>query len=198
MWAIDYEAEKCSLSLCLVPAIPVSQSPEIMSGIRNCKWKLDNKPYHHSWVSEIGIPHVFWPSLPWFLSFLKPGLCLCPAREVWLGSLNSENPSKVCLPAEFLGQVLPPQSGSSLFLGPDNKGLLSCSVSVHVHFSHLQFFELDVYNSDGSPLTTDQLFIQLEKIWNTSLQTNKEPIGILTTNHRNSWAKAYNNLLKGL
>lgn len=64
--------------------------------------------------------------------------------------------------------------------------------------SHLQFFELDVYNSDGSPLSSEQLFIQLEKIWNTSLQTNKEPIGILTTNHRNSWAKAYNNLLKGL
>eukprot|EP00076_Gallus_gallus_P046751 XP_415478.3 carnitine O-acetyltransferase isoform X1 [Gallus gallus] len=69
--------------------------------------------------------------------------------------------------------------------------------SRHITVVHnFQFFELDVYNSDGSPLTTDQIFIQLEKIWNTSLQTNKEPIGILTTNHRNSWAKAYNNLLK--
>uniref|UniRef100_A0A8C3Q9Q2 Carnitine O-acetyltransferase n=1 Tax=Geospiza parvula TaxID=87175 RepID=A0A8C3Q9Q2_GEOPR len=69
--------------------------------------------------------------------------------------------------------------------------------SRHITVVHnFQFFELDVYNSDGSPLTAEQLFIQLEKIWNTSLQTNKEPIGILTTNHRNSWAKAYNNLLK--
>ncbi|XP_064027296.1 carnitine O-acetyltransferase isoform X2 [Pogoniulus pusillus] len=69
--------------------------------------------------------------------------------------------------------------------------------SRHIAVVHnFQFFELDVYNSDGSPLSTEQLFIQLEKIWNTSLQTNKEPIGILTTNHRNSWAKAYNNLLK--
>uniref|UniRef100_A0A8D0L9N8 Carnitine O-acetyltransferase n=1 Tax=Sphenodon punctatus TaxID=8508 RepID=A0A8D0L9N8_SPHPU len=67
----------------------------------------------------------------------------------------------------------------------------------HITVVHnFQFFELDVYSSDGSPLTTDQIFIQLEKIWNTSLQTNKEPIGILTTNHRNSWAKAYNNLIK--
>ncbi|MEE6505561.1 hypothetical protein FKM82_005560 [Ascaphus truei] len=41
-----------------------------------------------------------------------------------------------------------------------------------------------------------QIFTQLEKIWGTSLQTNKEPIGILTSNHRNSWAKAYNNLIK--
>uniref|UniRef100_A0ACB8F174 Uncharacterized protein n=1 Tax=Sphaerodactylus townsendi TaxID=933632 RepID=A0ACB8F174_9SAUR len=67
----------------------------------------------------------------------------------------------------------------------------------HISVVHnFQFFELDVYSSDGSPLTTDQIFIQLEKIWNTSLQTNKEPIGILTTNHRNSWAKAYSNLIK--
>lgn len=60
-----------------------------------------------------------------------------------------------------------------------------------------QFFELDVYHSDGTPLTSDQIFVQLEKIWNSSLQTNKEPVGILTSNHRNSWAKAYNTLIKG-
>uniref|UniRef100_A0A452V3G4 Carnitine O-acetyltransferase n=1 Tax=Ursus maritimus TaxID=29073 RepID=A0A452V3G4_URSMA len=58
------------------------------------------------------------------------------------------------------------------------------------------FFELDVYHSDGTPLTSDQIFVQLEKIWNSSLQTNKEPVGILTSNHRNSWAKAYNTLIK--
>ncbi|XP_019396309.1 PREDICTED: carnitine O-acetyltransferase isoform X2 [Crocodylus porosus] len=69
--------------------------------------------------------------------------------------------------------------------------------SPHITVVHnFQFFELAVYSSDGSPLIADQIFIQLEKIWNTSLQTNKEPIGILTTNHRNSWAKAYNNLIK--
>lgn len=61
----------------------------------------------------------------------------------------------------------------------------------------MQFFVLDVYNSDGTPLTVDQIYTQLEKIWNSSLQTNKEPIGILTSNHRNSWGKAYNNLIKG-
>ncbi|XP_075434747.1 carnitine O-acetyltransferase isoform X2 [Ascaphus truei] len=67
----------------------------------------------------------------------------------------------------------------------------------HITVVHnFQFFELDVYNSDGTPLTVDQIFTQLEKIWGTSLQTNKEPIGILTSNHRNSWAKAYNNLIK--
>ncbi|XP_038638001.1 carnitine O-acetyltransferase isoform X1 [Scyliorhinus canicula] len=67
----------------------------------------------------------------------------------------------------------------------------------HITVVHnFQFFELFVYNSDGSPLTVDQIYMQLEKIWHSSLQTNKEPIGILTTGHRNSWANAYNNLIK--
>lgn len=54
-----------------------------------------------------------------------------------------------------------------------------------------------MYHSDGTPLTSDQIFVQLEKIWNSSLQSNKEPVGILTSNHRNSWAKAYSSLIKG-
>ncbi|CAL8343159.1 unnamed protein product [Lota lota] len=67
----------------------------------------------------------------------------------------------------------------------------------HITVVHnFQFFVLDVYNSDGSPLTEDQIYMQLEKIWNSSLQTNKEPIGILTSQHRNTWGKAYNNLIK--
>ncbi|KAM4576640.1 carnitine O-acetyltransferase-like [Odontesthes bonariensis] len=67
----------------------------------------------------------------------------------------------------------------------------------HIAVVHnFQFFVLDVYNSDGSPLTVDQIYMQLEKIWNSSLQSNKEPIGILTSQHRNTWGKAYNNLIK--
>ncbi|XP_061624734.1 carnitine O-acetyltransferase-like isoform X2 [Phyllopteryx taeniolatus] len=67
----------------------------------------------------------------------------------------------------------------------------------HITVVHnFQFFVLDVYNSDGTPLTVDQIYMQLEKIWNTSLQTNKEPVGILTSQHRNTWGKAYNNLVK--
>ncbi|KAL3976127.1 solute carrier family 25 (mitochondrial phosphate transporter), member 3 [Sarotherodon galilaeus] len=67
----------------------------------------------------------------------------------------------------------------------------------HITVVHnFQFFVLDVYNSDGTPLTVDQIYMQLEKIWNSSLQSNKEPIGILTSQHRNTWGKAYNNLIK--
>ncbi|XP_068167091.1 carnitine O-acetyltransferase-like [Antennarius striatus] len=67
----------------------------------------------------------------------------------------------------------------------------------HITVVHnFQFFVLEVYGSDGAPLTVDQLQVQLEKIWNSSLQTNKEPVGILTSQHRNTWGKAYNHLIK--
>uniref|UniRef100_A0A3B5BHJ1 Carnitine O-acetyltransferase-like n=1 Tax=Stegastes partitus TaxID=144197 RepID=A0A3B5BHJ1_9TELE len=63
---------------------------------------------------------------------------------------------------------------------------------VHNH----QFFVLDVYNDDGSPLTADQLSVQLEKICSASSGTSSEPVGILTTQHRDTWGKAYAGLVK--
>ncbi|XP_056601719.1 carnitine O-acetyltransferase [Triplophysa dalaica] len=111
------------------------------------------------------------------------------------------------LPVEYLG-------GKQLCMNQYYQVLSSCRIPgtkrdtvanyaldkkspTHITVVHnFQFFVLDVYNSDGIPLTVDQIYFQLEKIWNSSLETNKEPIGILTSNHRNSWGKAYNNLIK--
>nr|XP_055055506.1 carnitine O-acetyltransferase isoform X2 [Misgurnus anguillicaudatus] len=111
------------------------------------------------------------------------------------------------LPVEFLG-------GKPLCMNQYYRVLSSCRIPgtkrdtvvnyaldkkppAHITVVHnFQFFVLDVYNSDGTPLTVDQIYIQLDKIWNSSLQANEEPIGILTSNHRNSWGKAYNNLIK--
>ncbi|KAG7476809.1 hypothetical protein MATL_G00086810 [Megalops atlanticus] len=111
------------------------------------------------------------------------------------------------LPVEYLGgqplcmnqyyQVL----SSCRIPGPKRDTVVNHALGkrppTHITVVHnFQFFVLDVYNSDGTPLTVDQLYMQLEKIWNSSLQTNKEPIGILTSQHRNTWGKAYNNLIK--
>ncbi|XP_068608849.1 carnitine O-acetyltransferase [Brachionichthys hirsutus] len=61
---------------------------------------------------------------------------------------------------------------------------------------NFEFFKLDVYNRDGSALTVDQLYAQLERICSSSVQRNTEPVGILTSQNRDSWARAYANLTR--
>ncbi|XP_061521324.1 carnitine O-acetyltransferase b isoform X1 [Phycodurus eques] len=59
-----------------------------------------------------------------------------------------------------------------------------------------QFFQLEVYNSDGSRLTESQIHGQLLRIRSQSWKTDKEPMGILTSEHRHTWGQAYNRLLR--
>uniref|UniRef100_A0A3P9HZH7 Carnitine O-acetyltransferase n=1 Tax=Oryzias latipes TaxID=8090 RepID=A0A3P9HZH7_ORYLA len=67
----------------------------------------------------------------------------------------------------------------------------------HITVVHnFQFFELDVYSGDGSPLTVDDLHVQLQRICRASPEPSAEPVGILTTMHRDAWGKAYLNLIK--
>lgn len=58
-----------------------------------------------------------------------------------------------------------------------------------------QFFQLEVYNSDGSRMTESQIHSQLLRIRSQSWKTDKEPMGILTSEHRHTWGEAYNRLL---
>uniref|UniRef100_G3QU77 Carnitine O-acetyltransferase n=1 Tax=Gorilla gorilla gorilla TaxID=9595 RepID=G3QU77_GORGO len=164
-----------------------------------------------NWLSEWWLKTAYLQYRQPVVIYSSPGVML-PKQDfvdlqvagVW-GPGGSRAPRT--LPVEYLG-------GKPLCMNQYYQILSSCRVPgpkqdtvsnfsktkkppTHITVVHnYQFFELDVYHSDGTPLTADQIFVQLEKIWNSSLQTNKEPVGILTSNHRNSWAKAYNTLIK--
>ncbi|XP_069491123.1 carnitine O-acetyltransferase-like isoform X2 [Ambystoma mexicanum] len=85
--------------------------------------------------------------------------------------------------------------------GPKHDSVLLCSRSrkppMHVTVvRNYQFFQLDVYNSDGTPLTVDQIQLQLLQIRNNSWKTDKEPLGVLTSDHRHTWGEAYSTLMR--
>ncbi|KAL7381606.1 hypothetical protein ABVT39_008415 [Epinephelus coioides] len=106
------------------------------------------------------------------------------------------------LPVEYMrGKPLCMKQYEQLFSSCRKPGLnidtIEYYTSNHITVVHNgQFFVLEMYNSDGTLLTVDQLCVQLERIYNSSLQTNMEPVGILTTQHRDVWAKHYTDLIK--
>uniref|UniRef100_I3K0D8 Carnitine O-acetyltransferase a n=1 Tax=Oreochromis niloticus TaxID=8128 RepID=I3K0D8_ORENI len=111
------------------------------------------------------------------------------------------------LPADYLGgKPLCMKQYSQMLSSCRIPGLETDSVVFHGKTSYpsrcitlaynSQFFMLEVYNSDGSPLTVHQLCVQLERICSSSLETSTEPVGILTSLNRDSWSKCYDRLIQ--
>ena len=65
-----------------------------------------------------------------------------------------------------------------------------------ISFFVCQFFSLDVYDGFGKALSVKQLISQLENIVARSTRPTL-PVGILTSQHRNVWGKAYKALARG-
>uniref|UniRef100_A0A8C7VG07 Choline/carnitine acyltransferase domain-containing protein n=1 Tax=Oncorhynchus mykiss TaxID=8022 RepID=A0A8C7VG07_ONCMY len=108
------------------------------------------------------------------------------------------------LPVEYMrGQPLCMELFPLLFSSCRIPGRKHDTITHHSRARHItvvrnyQFFQMDVYNSDGSRMTESQIHAQLLRIRAESWKTDKEPMGILTSEHRQTWGQAYSRLLKG-
>ncbi|XP_063838856.1 carnitine O-acetyltransferase isoform X2 [Ostrinia nubilalis] len=63
-----------------------------------------------------------------------------------------------------------------------------------IHNNHI--FHLDLWGEDGVRLNEDQIKDQLKKVMKLSETATDKGIGILTSENRDTWAKAYNILIK--
>lgn len=61
-----------------------------------------------------------------------------------------------------------------------------------------QIFHVDLWGSDGNRLNVDQIAQLLKKVVDLSASPSSTPVGILTSENRDAWAKAYQLLSKGL
>ena len=69
------------------------------------------------------------------------------------------------------------------------------SITFYYMFNLLQFFKMECYDEDGNVLHRKQIVAQLRNIVERSTHAAK-PVGILTTQNRNVWGKAYKKLRK--
>ncbi|XP_063529641.1 carnitine O-acetyltransferase-like [Cydia strobilella] len=63
-----------------------------------------------------------------------------------------------------------------------------------IHNNHI--FHVDLWGNDGKVLNEDQIVQQLQKVIEMSNAPSQDGIGILTSENRNAWAKAYDVLIK--
>jgi Choline/Carnitine o-acyltransferase. len=61
----------------------------------------------------------------------------------------------------------------------------------------LQFFKIHVFDSRGEIISSSKLLEHLKKVVEAS-QKPAEAVGILTSEHRDTWAEVYSELVKGV
>ncbi|XP_077986310.1 carnitine O-acetyltransferase-like isoform X2 [Glandiceps talaboti] len=87
---------------------------------------------------------------------------------------------------------IPGPKRDSIVVYPGNKRDAPKHIIV-MHNNH--FFAVDVYYPSGKPLAVSELISQLQKVVDMSPKLG-DAVGILTTEHRNTWGKVYKKLRK--
>lgn len=60
-----------------------------------------------------------------------------------------------------------------------------------------QIFHVDVWGSDNKRLNENQIVEALQKVMDQSSEATSDCVGVLTSENRDNWAKAYQLLSKG-
>ncbi|XP_064205272.1 carnitine O-acetyltransferase b [Anguilla rostrata] len=174
----------------------------------------------HNWISDWWVKWAYLENRQPLAVHSNPAIAL-PKQDYtdWRGQLLFASKliagvldfkAKVdsgCLPVEYMrGQPLcmelfPLLFSSCRIPGPKHDHIFHYSQArrppTHITVvRNYQFFQLEVYNSNGTPLTQSQIHDQLCRIRSQSWKTDKEPVGILTSEHRHTWGTAYHRLLR--
>uniref|UniRef100_A0A8C7PGS8 Choline/carnitine acyltransferase domain-containing protein n=1 Tax=Oncorhynchus mykiss TaxID=8022 RepID=A0A8C7PGS8_ONCMY len=160
---------------------------------------LERRARHsNNWISDWWVQWAYLESRQPLPVHSNPAISL-PKRDFsdWRGQLVGR------LPVEYMrGQPLCMELFPLLFSSCRIPGRKHDTITHHSRARHItvvrnyQFFQMDVYNSDGSRMTESQIHAQLLRIRAESWKTDKEPMGILTSEHRQTWGQAYSRLLK--
>uniref|UniRef100_A0A672Z8U8 Carnitine O-acetyltransferase b n=1 Tax=Sphaeramia orbicularis TaxID=375764 RepID=A0A672Z8U8_9TELE len=155
-----------------------------------------------NWISDWWVQWAYLESRQPLPVHSNPAISL-PRRDFndWRGQLIGQLPVEFMRGKPLCMDLYPLLFSSCRIPGPKhdyiaNHGRTRRSPTHITVVRNYQFFQLEVYNSDGSRMTESQIHGQLLRIRSQSWKTDKEPMGILTSEHRHTWGEAYNRLLR--
>uniref|UniRef100_A0AAR2LJ62 Choline/carnitine acyltransferase domain-containing protein n=1 Tax=Pygocentrus nattereri TaxID=42514 RepID=A0AAR2LJ62_PYGNA len=163
---------------------------------------LEKRARHsHNWITDWWVQWAYLESRQPLAVHSNPAISL-PRQDFsdWRGQLVGHLPVEYMRGRPLCMELYPQLFSSCRVPGPKHDHVVHYGRPrrgpTHITVvRNYQFFQLDVYNSDGTPLTQGQIHAQLCRIRSQSWKTDKEPMGILTSEHRHTWGQAYNRLL---
>ena len=118
---------------------------------------------------------------------------LCFKRMIDTGALTPETMGKHPLDMSQYHKVF----GTNRRPAPDRDELLYHPNSKHIVVAYKNyFFKIPVYTESGEVLSPSQILDMLNHIVNETSGLSGAPVGVLTSDHRDTWATVYQKLVK--